>query len=77
MKTTHYKTAKDKNGNMQTIEQTDKPTACPICDKRLSLAYIRASDGREWVNSACPPCGYAMNEKNQWTFYVGGMTRLG
>ena len=57
------------------IAPPQKEIACPLCRNQLTLAYIQASDGRAWVNAACPPCGYAMDENNRWTFYAGGITR--
>jgi len=57
---------------------SEKPiNTCPCCGEIKPLAIIRASDGREWINSACPPCGMAMNEKDQWTVYAGGVERSG
>lgn len=54
----------------------NKPTTpintCPCCGKTKPLAIIAASDGREWVNAACIPCGMAMDETDKWTFYAGG-----
>jgi hypothetical protein len=50
---------------------------CPGCGKPAPLAIIKSSDGREWVNCACAPCGYAMDCSDKWVFYVGGVTRNG
>ena len=61
---------------METIK--DKPTpinTCPCCGEVRRLAIIAASDGREWVNAACIPCGMAMDETDKWTFYAGGTSR--
>jgi transposase len=44
---------------------------CPCCGEIKPLALLKTSDGREWINSACPPCGMAMNDIDQWTFYAG------
>jgi hypothetical protein len=50
----------------------DKPiNTCPCCGDIKGLHLIKTGDGREWFNAACEPCGMAMNQLDQWTFYVG------
>ena len=50
---------------------------CPLCNTPAPLAIIKASDGREWINCACAPCGMAMDSKDQWTCYLGGVEKKG
>lgn len=47
---------------------------CPLCKQPSKLAFIRSSDGREWVNATCQACNMAMDENDKWTLYIGGVT---
>jgi hypothetical protein len=50
----------------------EKPiNTCPCCGEIKGLYLIKTGDGREWFSAACEPCGMAMNQLDQWTFYVG------
>jgi hypothetical protein len=54
---------------------TGQQATCPHCKEIKPLAFLtRSTDGRQWVNPACAPCGMAMNEDDVWTFYAGGTT---
>ena len=44
---------------------------CPYCGNKTTLAILKASDGREWVDMACKPCGAATSPDGQWTLFVG------
>ena len=46
-------------------------TNCPYCGNKTTLSILKASDGREWVDMACTPCGAATSPDGKWTLFVG------
>jgi len=47
---------------------------CPGCGEPAFLAILTNREtGSQWVNCACRPCGYAMDNADKWTFYAGGL----
>ena len=60
---------------LATDKSITNPIACPLCGEPARLSLIRSSDGREWVNLACRPCGTAMDPSDRWVTYLGGATQ--